>query len=112
MNGYVLCYLIEFQVCCLNRTLNCLMNYLAHAYLSFGNNEILIGNMLSDFVKGKTKFSFPLNIQKGIFLHRAIDSFTDIHPVTKHAKQVFKPVTGHYAGVFTDIVYDHFLAAD
>ncbi|HXL56241.1 MAG TPA: ACP phosphodiesterase [Chitinophagaceae bacterium] len=88
------------------------MNYLAHAYLSFGNNEILIGNMISDFVKGKTKFSFPLNIQKGIFLHRAIDSFTDIHPVTKHAKQVFKPVTGHYAGVFTDIVYDHFLATD
>ena len=28
------------------------MNYLAHAYLSFGNEPVLIGNMISDFVKG------------------------------------------------------------
>jgi acyl carrier protein phosphodiesterase len=88
------------------------MNYLAHAYLSFGNSEILVGNMISDFVKGKMKFSFPLNIQKGIILHRMIDAFTDIHPVTKQAKQVLKPVAGPYAGAFIDVVYDHFLAAD
>ena len=29
------------------------MNYLAHAYLSFGDPGILTGNMISDFVKGK-----------------------------------------------------------
>jgi len=88
------------------------VNYLAHAYLSFENNEILIGNMISDFVKGKTKFNFPLIIQKGIILHRAIDAFTDVHPVTKLAKQVFKPVVGLYSGAFVDVVYDHFLATD
>jgi acyl carrier protein phosphodiesterase len=35
------------------------MNYLAHAYLSFNDPEILVGNMISDFVKGKKKFDSP-----------------------------------------------------
>ncbi len=88
------------------------MNYLAHAYLSFGHEEILVGNMISDFVKGKKKFDYSLGIQKGIALHRAIDSFTDDHPVTKSAKQFFKADYGLYAGAFMDVVYDHFLAND
>lgn len=88
------------------------MNYLAHAYLSFNNPDILVGNMISDFVKGKKQFDFPKAIQKGIQLHRAIDSFTDLHPSTKEAKQFLKPAVGAYAGAFMDIVYDHFLALD
>ncbi len=88
------------------------MNYLAHAYLSFNNPEILAGNMISDFIKGKKKFDYAENIQKGIMLHRAIDEFTDNHEVTKEAKQFFKPAYGLYAGAFMDVVYDHFLALD
>lgn len=88
------------------------MNYLAHAYLSFGHPEVLVGNMISDFVKGKQKFDFSENIQKGIAIHRDIDAFTDTHEVTKAAKQLFRPRYGLYAGAFMDIVYDHFLAAD
>lgn len=88
------------------------MNYLAHAYLSFGNHAILTGNMISDFVKGKKKFDYPVNVQQGITLHRMIDNFTDNHPSTKEAKQIFRPVVGLYAGAFIDIVYDHFLALD
>ena len=88
------------------------MNYLAHAHLSFGRPQILVGNMISDFVKGKKQFDYSLPIQKGIRLHRSIDSFTDAHPVTKEMKQVFRPAYGLYAGAFTDIVYDYFLAND
>ena len=88
------------------------MNYLAHAHLSFGLPQILIGNMISDFVKGKKQYDFSPMIQKGIRLHRSIDSFTDAHPVTKQMKEVFKPAYGLYAGAFTDIVYDYFLAND
>src|SRR5215469_17022272 len=88
------------------------MNYLAHAYLSFDQPEIVVGNMISDFVKGKKRFEFPEQIQKGIMLHRSIDAFTDEHAATKKAKEVFKPVVGLYAGAFIDIVYDHFLALD
>ena len=88
------------------------MNYLAHAYLSFNHEEILVGNMISDFVKGKKKFDYPIGIQKGIVLHRAIDTFTDDHPATKEAKQFFRANYGLYAGAFMDVVYDHFLAND
>lgn len=88
------------------------MNYLAHAYLSFNNSEILVGNMISDFVKGKKKYDYPPGIQNGIMLHRMIDTFTDAHPATKSAITVFKPVVGAYAGAFADVVYDHFLASD
>ncbi|MGI8950079.1 MAG: ACP phosphodiesterase [Chitinophagaceae bacterium] len=88
------------------------MNYLAHAYLSFGYPEILVGNIISDFVKGKTKFQYSKNIQNGIALHRLIDNFTDAHAATHQAKKVFKSAVGLYSGAFVDIVYDHFLAND
>lgn len=68
--------------------------------------------MISDFVKGKKQFDYTENIQKGIRLHRAIDTFTDQHSATKKAKEYFKPAVGSYAGAFMDIVYDHFLALD
>ena len=88
------------------------MNYLAHAFLSFGDSEILAGNMISDFVKGKSKYDYPINIQKGIALHRAIDNFTDTHPIIQEAKKVFRPVYRLYAGAFIDVALDHFLATD
>lgn len=88
------------------------MNFLAHAYLSFGDPEILAGNMISDFVKGKKKFEFPERLQMGINLHRKIDEYTDAHPATKQAKKFLKDSAGPYAGAFVDIVYDHFLAND
>jgi len=88
------------------------MNYLAHAYLSFNELGILTGNMISDFVKGKKKFDFSLTIQQGIALHRAIDQFTDFHPITQEAKSYFKKDYRLYSGAFVDVVYDHFLAND
>ena len=88
------------------------MNYLAHAFLSFNNSDILTGNMINDYVKGKKKFDYTLGIQKGMELHRAIDQFTDIHPVTASAKKIFSPQYRLYSGAFIDIVYDHFLALD
>ncbi len=88
------------------------VNYLAHAYLSFGDPDILAGNMISDFIKGKKKFDYPERIQMGITLHRKIDEYTDTHPATRQAKQFLKTSAGLYAGSFVDIIYDHFLAND
>lgn len=88
------------------------MNYLAHAYLSFNDPGVLVGNLISDFVKGKKKLEYPADIQKGIVLHRAIDSFTDQHEATRQAKEFFRPSYRLYAGAFVDVVYDHFLAID
>jgi acyl carrier protein phosphodiesterase len=88
------------------------MNFLAHAYLSFGDAEILAGNMISDFVKGSSRFMFSGKIQKGIMLHREIDEFTDAHPATKKAKEFFRPHYRLYSGAIMDVLYDHFLAND
>lgn len=88
------------------------MNYLAHAYLSFNKPEIIVGNMISDFVKGKKQYDFDIKIQNGITLHRLIDTYTDEHETTKQAKQFFKESVGLYAGAFVDVAYDHFLAVD
>ena len=88
------------------------MNYLAHAFLSFGDAQVLTGNMISDYVKGKTQFSYPETVQKGIRLHRAIDNFTDNHASTREIMSLFRPQYRLYAGAFADVVYDYFLAND
>jgi acyl carrier protein phosphodiesterase len=88
------------------------MNYLAHAYLSYGIPEITVGNMISDYVKGRKILDYPHAIQQGIRLHRAIDQYTDTHAVTRLAKQLFQPHYRLYSSAFVDVVYDHFLAAD
>lgn len=88
------------------------MNYLAHAYLSFNQPDILVGNMISDYIKGKKQFDYPLAVQKGIRLHRAIDNYTDTHAATHELKSFFRPQYRLYSGAFADVVYDHFLAND
>jgi Uncharacterized protein conserved in bacteria len=88
------------------------MNFLAHAYLSFGINDALIGNMISDFVKGSSKNNFQKQIQNGIVLHRNIDEFTDQHAVVHKAKTIFKPYYRLYSSPIIDILFDHFLAND
>ena len=88
------------------------MNYLAHAYLSFGDSNLLVGNMIRDYVKGKQQYSFSKEIQAGIRLHRAIDDFTDTHAATQEIKKYFKPAYRLYAGAFADVVFDYFLAND
>ncbi|MCM4157144.1 DUF479 domain-containing protein [Gramella sp. AN32] len=88
------------------------MNYLAHIYLS-GDNELLkIGNFMADSIKGKKYLQYAETIQNGIILHRAIDYYTDTHPVVRQSIRKLFPTYGHYSGIIIDIFYDHFLAAN
>ena len=57
------------------------MNYLAHLYLAEQTSEGLLGSLLGDFVKGRLESRFPEAVRRGIVLHRAIDTFTDAHPL-------------------------------
>ncbi len=88
------------------------MNILAHSYLSFGDEQLLIGNFIADQVKGTQLNTFPIGVQKGILLHRAIDDFTDSHPLYKQSCRRIFSRQGHYSRVVIDILYDHFLAKD
>lgn len=87
------------------------MNFLAHSFLSF-STEQLVGNMIADFLKNREVKTLPIEIQKGIRLHREIDTFTDIHPVIHQAKKIFSPKVRLYAGAFVDVSFDYFLAND
>lgn len=86
------------------------MNFLAHIHLSGDNEFIKIGNFMTDGVRGKQYQNFPQEFQKGILLHRAIDTFTDAHPVFRQSTKKLHPRYHHYAGVIVDMYYDHFLA--
>lgn len=86
------------------------MNFLAHIHLSGENEFIKIGNFMADGVRGKQYENFPPAIQKGILLHRAIDTFTDAHPLFRQSTKKLHSRYHHYAGVIVDMYYDHFLA--
>ena len=86
------------------------MNFLAHIYLSGSNDLIKIGNFMADGIRGKQYESYPLDVQKGIILHRAIDTFTDAHPIFRQSTKKLHQKYHHYAGVIVDVLYDHFLA--
>tara|TARA_R110002072_G_scaffold172324_1_gene326328 strand:- start:9164 stop:9757 length:594 start_codon:yes stop_codon:yes gene_type:complete len=86
------------------------MNFLAHIYLSGNDNELIIGNFIADGIKGKKYKKFSPGIQKGILLHREIDTFTDAHPIVRQSTKRLHKNYGHYSGIIVDILYDHFLA--
>lgn len=86
------------------------MNFLAHIYLSGDNDMVKIGNFMADSLHGKKPEDFPDEVKKGILLHRAIDTFTDNHPVFRQSTKRLHPIYHHYSGVIVDIFYDHFLA--
>ncbi len=86
------------------------MNHLAHCFLSLNDEDVLVGNFIGDFVKGREWQKYPLRVQKGILWHRNIDSFTDNHAATDRSVTRIRPYCGRYAPPFVDILYDHLLA--
>lgn len=86
------------------------MNFLAHIYLSNNTDLIKIGNFMADGIRGKHYGHLPADVQKGIILHRAIDTFTDLHPIFRQGTKRLHEKYHHYAGVILDVFYDHFLA--
>lgn len=86
------------------------MNFLAHIVLS-GNRPLhLVGNYAGDFIKGRSMDAYPHQMQMGARAHRAIDSYTDAHPLVRQCADVFRPAAGRYSGIITDVVFDHFLS--
>ncbi len=90
------------------------MNFLAHLFLSGDDEEIIVGNLLEDFVVGRIdhprNIHFNENIKNGILLHRLIDSFTDTHFAVSNCKSVLYEKYHKFAAVVIDIFFDHFLA--
>lgn len=87
------------------------MNFLGHLVLSGDDPLTITGNFMADAVKGRDLSQHPDGIQRGIRLHRAIDSFTDAHIMTQAGRERLRAHAGKYAGVVLDLFYDHLLAS-
>lgn len=88
------------------------MNYLAHLYLAGNHKELLIGGFLGDFVKGPLKGGYPEKIEKGIELHRRIDSWSDQHASVRQIRLLLPEQFGRYAAIIADMLCDHVLASE
>ena len=86
------------------------MNHLAHLALAGGEAQVVVGSFIGDFVKGRLRGEYPTGVEKGIRLHRAIDAYTDQHPQVRAAGRCLPSEYRRYAGIITDIAFDHFLA--
>jgi acyl carrier protein phosphodiesterase len=94
------------------------MNFLAHLYLA-GSPAApaylgqLVGQFIADSVPGRQLETYPAAVQAGIRAHRAIDTFTDQHPVVRRTTARLREAgAGKYAGVVSDVFMDHFLAGN
>ncbi|MBI3896809.1 MAG: DUF479 domain-containing protein [Gammaproteobacteria bacterium] len=86
------------------------MNYLAHVFLSQQTPQALTGALLGDFVKGRALEQWGPEVRTAILLHRAIDRYTDRHPLVRASCGLISAERRRFAGVLVDIFYDHFLA--
>ena len=89
------------------------MNHLAHTLLAGDDEWLQLGGMLGDFVHGQPDPALlPSQVIAGIRLHRAIDIYTDAHPMVLAAKASMLPPYRRYAGILLDMWFDHCLARD
>jgi acyl carrier protein phosphodiesterase len=88
------------------------MNYLAHLYLAEPTPASLLGNLVADAVKGRDVAALPVEVQRGVRLHRLVDSFTDSHPVVQRSITRISERWGWFSGILIDVYYDHVLAAE
>ena len=87
------------------------MNFLAHLYLAGGEEDLMVGAMLGDFVRGRRAlWSYPRGIREGIRLHRRIDKVTDHTKQIKTLRRTFNKEFRRYAGIIIDLAFDYELA--
>ncbi len=85
------------------------MNHFAHLVLAQPTVESTVGNLLGDFARGVDADSLPAPVRAGLFNHRAVDRFTDSHPLVLEMKRGFSRERRRFAGIALDIYFDHLL---
>ncbi len=85
------------------------MNHFAHLALARPTVESTVGNLLGDFARGVDLALLPPAVRAGLDNHRAVDRYTDAHPLVKEMKRLFSRRRRRFAGVALDIYFDHLL---
>jgi acyl carrier protein phosphodiesterase len=86
------------------------MNWLAHVFLSEPTIDFRLGNLLADLVRGPDRVGMPPDFLRGAACHKAIDAFTDAHPIVIRSRRRLDARYRRFSGVLIDIFYDYFLA--
>ena len=86
------------------------MNFLAHLFLADRETEALLGSLMGDFVKGPLMGRHPPVLERALAQHRAVDTFTDAHPIVRTSRARVAPPHRRFAGIVVDMYYDHYLA--
>ncbi len=86
-----------------------LMNYLAHALLSYDDADLMIGNLMADMIKPKDMTRLDERWKAGVELHKFIDQYADAHDLNRQAVALFRADQGKYAPVTLDIYQDYLL---
>lgn len=86
------------------------MNYLAHFHLAQSEPALIAGALLGDYVKGPLKGILPVDVERGIALHRKIDAFTDEYALTQRLHTLFPSEFRRCSGIMLDLYFDHLLA--
>jgi acyl carrier protein phosphodiesterase len=86
------------------------MNWLAHLLLSEDTANFRLGNILPDMLRLDGINALPEVFARGVACHRAIDTFTDAHPVVKKSVARIRPPFRRYGNALADVFYDHFLS--
>lgn len=86
------------------------MNFLGHIYFSNNDLELMHSNLFGDFVKGKNLDMYVSEVQKGIVLHRKIDSYIGQHQGVKNLSKQLSPSLPKVASIAIDIFFDYFLS--
>jgi acyl carrier protein phosphodiesterase len=85
------------------------MNHFAHLVLAQPTVESTVGNLLGDFARGVDQQQLTPAIMAGLRNHRAVDRFTDNHPLVQEMKSGFSSQRRRFAGIALDIYFDHLL---
>ena len=87
------------------------MNFLAHTLLGYPDSGLIAGGFIGDFVKGPVSDKLPLSLQRGIKLHRRIDSISNQLPSMRSSYMHFGKSLRRFAPILLDVVADHILAS-
>ncbi|MFT5140599.1 MAG: acyl carrier protein phosphodiesterase [Lysobacterales bacterium] len=87
------------------------MNFLAHLYLANGDDDLMLGALLGDFVRGRrAMWSYPFATREGIRLHRKIDKINDSSIQVRALQKKFPKEFRRYSGIIIDLAFDYELA--
>lgn len=97
------------------------MNYLAHAFLADGCDDLFrLGNLMADHIKGPPEKALVLlnglsepeqaRVLAGIRYHRQCDQCVDSDPEVLALRELFQRDFRRYAGIVLDMAWDYQLA--